>query len=407
MMRRGLLALLILASLSRVAHGATMLNVGHVELLGAYSEVKDGNTDVGQDLTGFWAPIIKISDTYCVIPLIDVHLNRVAQFLPEDQGNRFNNTYLTTNTNIAFRKEFKPGWFSKVTVLGTWNFMKESQEDNWGKGLYDYTDVGANLEVKHLKKTDTSEGNAALSFEYYRRKYPNFQTLISETSVTPPEVDEKDFHAFKPKLRLDYATAGGLTLFAQPYFESRHFDDKHLVKDDGTLDLAKKRTDSQVVLDFGASHRLPWEKLTLGLDNSLTHYRSNIGFYDTRSTLSLSDDVFTADYYNYDSGRISPWFEFAYPITNEKIIRARLGYAFNYRRYLDRKAQSANGTYLPEDQKDNEQEMFFSLNIPLANDWDWVTRYSNTRTRSNQEYEAFYRYSYDYATIKSGVAVDF
>src|SRR5437870_1531891 len=101
------MAILLLGAVD--SRAAQILQIGHLELLGAYSQIKKGNSDVGEDLKAFWAPVIKLSDTYSIIPLIDIHLERVAQFLPQEEGNRFNNTYFTNNFSLASRKEFLPG----------------------------------------------------------------------------------------------------------------------------------------------------------------------------------------------------------------------------------------------------------------------------------------------------------
>lgn len=387
---------------------AELMQVGHLELLGAYSDIKNGDHDTGQEFSAFWAPAIKFSDTYAVIPLVDIQLNRIAQYLPQEEGNRFFNTYFTTNLSVASRKEFWPGWFLKVSALGTWVFMKESQEENWGKGLYDYTDGGLSVELRRQFKSETSETNLSVGVEVYRRQYPNFQTLISETSVTPPEVDEKDFDGYKYRLRFEHMNAKGMRLYAEPYYLDKYYVDKHLVNDDGTLDLTKNRKDYEVSMDFGASAVTPfWERVTVALDNNLTHERSNIGYYDTRTTLSLSDDVFTSDYYAYDSGTVNPSIEYAQPLGSEKILRAKIGFSYLYRRYMDRKAQLGDSTYTANDQHDETREYSLTLTIPLTKSLNWLTKYTYNKTFSNMEYEQFYRYNYESQQVLSGISFDF
>lgn len=387
---------------------AQLMQVGHLELLGVYSDIKNGDHDTGEEFAGFWAPAIKMSDTLAIIPLLDVHLNRVAQYLPQEEGNLFFNTYFTANLSVAARKEFLPGWFLKVSTLGTWVFMKETQEENWGKGLYDYNDAGIALEIRQQFKTEDSETNLSGGFEVYQRKYPNFQTLISDTSVTPPEVDEKDYDGFKYRMRFEHFNAQGIRLYAEPYYLDKFYVDKHLVNDDGTLDLSKNRKDYEVSLDFGASAVTPfWERVTVAIDNNLTHERSNIGYYDSRTTLSLSDDVFTNDYYAYDSGTVNPSIEYAHPLGNEKILRTKIGFSYLYRRYTDRKAQLGDGTYTAKDEHDETREYFLTLTIPLTKSLNWLTKYSYDKTFSNMEYETFYRYNYESQQVTSGITFDF
>jgi len=407
-----LVAFLIACLGAPAANGAELVQLGHVELYTAYSEIKGGEDDLGTDLSGYYSPSIKFDDTLFLIPLYSIQFHRVEQFLPQEEGNVFYNTYMVHDLNLALRKEFKPGWFFKIGALGTWNIVRESDEESWSEGLYDYQDAGGVLEVKRQVRKEEAVSMYLAAVEYYRRQYPNFRTLISAATVVPPERREKDYDAYKVKLRAESANADGLRGYLEGRYTHKFFVDKHLVRSDGTLNGSKKRKDYLVELDTGFSTPLPLpfelEGFSLYFDTNYTHNFSNLAFYDDRTTVPLGDDVYTPRYYGYDSFTVTPAVEYRRALDEEKILRFRVGYGYMHRYYSHRKAQRAvSGAYSSKEQSDRQYEYFALLSVPIRKGLAWVTKYSWITARSNQKFETFYRYNYDYQSIKSGISWDF
>lgn len=385
-----------------------VVSLGYLEATGTYTDIFDSDDDYGSDISAFYSPVLKFSETLYLIPLLDVHFNSYPQYLPQDEGSSYYNTYFVTNIHLGLRKEFKPGWFFKVTALGTRNIMKETPSDNWGDGLYDYTDIGFSNELRRIIKDEESEKNYVASFQYYKRKYANFATLISSTTVTPPEIREKDYNALKYLVRADSAYAGRGGWHWEPYLFQKFYSDKHTVKEDGTLDLNDDRVDYEFGVNFGGTYLLPkFQRIALALDNTYVFNNSNMSYYDSRNTLSLTDDVFTKDYYDYQSASISPSFEYTHPVGEGKNLRLRLGYSFLYRWYGDRKAQDVAGDYTGDEQHDRQHTYSAVLRIPIVKGIDSVTDYSFTHVNSNQKFEDYYRYSVASYTIRSGFSLSF
>jgi hypothetical protein len=409
-MKKLLSFFLIILSLGQdgKASAAEVINIGHLESLATYTEIKNGAHDKGVDASGFYSPVVKFNPTLVLIPLYDSHYSAYPQYLPQDQGNSYYNTYWVNNLHVALRKEFTPGWFFKTTALGTWNLMKETPNDKWTHGLYDYYDIGANFELRNIVKKAVAEQSRSVAFQYYRRTYPNFQTLISSTSVTPPEVNEKDYDGFRYSARLESNVPGVTHFYAEPYLEHKFYVDKHLVNEDGTLSPEKMRFDYELGVNAGAVYVPPkLERISLSLDGNLTVNRSNMDYYDSRNSISLSDDVFTRDYYDYDSFDLEPAIEYAHPFGEGKAIRLRVGYSFLYRMYTGRKALTTAGDYTDHEQLDSEQSYFAAVTVPLLKSLNWVTNYTYTHVTSNQKFEDYYRYNYDSYTVKSGLSFDF
>ncbi|RKY28068.1 MAG: hypothetical protein DRP61_02720 [Candidatus Omnitrophota bacterium] len=382
------------------------INTGHIEVLGTYSDIKKGEALWGYNIFGYICPSLKIDPTLYLIPLYTLEYKRLRQFISEEEGIVQYTNYLTHNLTLGLRKEFKKNWFIKISTLGTWNYVKETKDEDWGEGLYDYRDAGVSLDFRHRIRTEKTFENYTWGFEYFRRKYPNFQSLLSIGMPSAPEKNEKDFDGYKFSFGWERATSEGLKFYIKPYLLLKFFLDKHLLNEDGTLNSSKKRKDTLLNLDWGISFPLT-EKIRFFLDNNYSYNYSKLGYYDSKNTLILTDDKFIPRYYYYQSFLISPSLEYIYPLEGEKEISLKLGFSFLYKDYFDRKAQTESGTYSQKDQRDLEYELSAALSFPITKKLNWLIRYSYTWARSNQRYEAYYRYNYDTYLIEAGFSLNF
>lgn len=375
-------------------------------MLGGFSDVNDGEELWGGDVFGYFSPTYKFDDSLFLIPLYTVEYKRSIQFINQDEGIQLNSEYMTHNANLALRKEYEKDWFIKGSAFGTWNYVKETKDESWTKGLYDYRDVGCSFDLSHKNKSSYYKDNYSIGFEYYRRMYPNFVSLASIGMPSAPEKNEKDFDAFKLGVGLNRITSTGTQLYLKPYYLFKRFIDKHTVNDDGTYELSQMRKDQIINLDYG--FRLPLnEEFSVGMDNNYLYNFSNLGYYDSMSTLLPNDDVFTHKYYSYHSASALPYVEYIHSLEEEKDVRLKLLYSYLFRYYPERKAQGPMGDYTSQDEQDFEHILSSSFAWPLTKNLDFLIRYSYTWARSNQKYEQFYRYKYDTYEIQTGISLDF
>jgi len=379
---------------------------GHLELLQAYSGVKRGNSVLGYDINGYYCPTVKFNNSLYLIPVYSVQYEKIRQYLPEEQGYHLANIYLVHNLSVALRKEFRPGWFVKLTVLGTWNYLKETRDEAWAKGLYDYRDAGGAIDLRHKVKESTRQEDYTAGVEWYRRVYPNYFTLLSTASPTAPERREKDYLGYKYRLGFERANADGSEVYLKPYLLIKYFTDKYLVQEDGVLDPSKRRRDYVISLDCGGKLPLT-ENISFLLDNNYTFNRSNLGYYDSRDTTALSDDVYTKHYYTCHEYTLGPALEYQYSLDEEKQVKVKIGYSFLDRFYPERKVQTEDSTYSNKKERDSEHAATAQFSWPLTKNIDALARYSYTWARSNYNYQQYYRYRYDSYRIEAGLAVDF
>ncbi|MDD5737516.1 MAG: hypothetical protein PHH20_04415 [Candidatus Omnitrophica bacterium] len=383
--------------------------IGNFQALGGYSDSNKSDGLWGYNISGSYAPTVKLNDTQYLIPLYSGAFERMRQYITQEEGGRFYNMWQLHNASLALRTKHSEEWVSRFGGIATWNLLKETQDEEFGKGLYDYRDFGFTFDLRQTVTMPAQKEHIYdMGFEYFRRTYPNYRSLISLASTTAPEVNEKDFDGFKFSWGYEDLSKSGLSWDIKPSLLLKSFIDKKLINEDGTLNGSSKRKDYVLTNDMGFDMPVFGnDRFVLSGDGNVTYNHSNLDLYDSRGTLILNDDIYTERYYSFLSASAYPYITYYHPIGKDKILALRGGYSFLYRHYPGRKAQEVNGDYTDSKQHDREHAVHFSSSYPITKELSWVTYFDYSWVKSNQKYEQFYTYTYNIYQVQSGISVQF
>ncbi len=380
-----------------------IIQMGNIQVLGGYSDINTGSPLWGYNVSGFYSPAVRLNEKNYLIPLYNGAYKRMRQYVTQEEGGRLYNNWQIHNGSIALRSKLSDTWSSRLTALATWNFVKETRDESFGKGLYDYEDYGGSADFRHISPIDEKRENMqTVGFQYFHRDYPHYQSLISLAAQTAVEKKEKDFDGVKFSGGFEAKNTQGLNWEAKPSLLLKYFIDKRLIDEGGVLDMDKKRRDYVVTVELNGMYPVKRDAWEIAIDNSLDYNYSNLGYYD-----STNNDVYTKNYYTYLSLFTYPYLTYYYPLGKDKRVSLRCGYSFLLRDYSDRKAQESGGVYTNNDQRDKEHAFHINCSFPLTKKISWITSYDYTWARSNQKYEKYYTYSYDVYQVQSGFSVDF
>ena len=388
--------------------GKKVIPILNLDLLATYSKIQGHNDTTGTIVDVLASPAIKINDNHYVIPLYNFNYTREQQIIAEEEGGYSVQETLNHNIYLTNKLKLNDKLTTKISGFGTWSYNKDTKDENWSNGLYNYTDFGGIMDFEYELGDigDNIFDEVGLELEYYKRKYPNFKSLISLATPTASEEDEKDYDGFKLIFGYLRDNPQGLSLEAtyQPLW--KEYIDKLIIGSDGVLIDGDKREDNQHV--FGLNFKYPTTKrLTLYLENEFTINNSNQNFYDSKDTTSLSDDEFISNYYDYTSYKIRPKVSYKIPIKEEKDLTVHLAYTYLNKQYNDRKAQSSTGLYTSEDEEDQFHTYSFGLSYPITEKIKAIALFDYTIAKSNMDYEKYYRYNYDLMSIACGISCRF
>lgn len=385
-----------------------IIPIGNITVLGSYSKVCGGNNLSGLYASANFAPVVKLSPQDYFIPLYNGLYKKQRQVINEEEGGRLYTTMMNHNFSFMHKHIFSDLLTQRLSTYVSLNYNKETSDESFGDGLYDYRDYGGSFDYQYnLIETETDTGTLLFGGKYYFRKYPNFKSLISLASPTAPEEDEKDQKVWGATTRYTHKFADRLILSLSYDFLFKDFADKHTIDSDGILE-DKKRQDKVHYFRLNGDYRLS-KNLILGLDGEIELNNSDQNYYDSMGTapLPLTDDVFVPHYFNYNRYEIKPSLTFLYPLTEKKNILLKVAYAYTTRDYTNRNVKDSAGTYKSEIQEDKIHAGFLNINFPLTQKFSLLFSADYSHTISNMEYERYYHYDYDLYHILSGFSYKF
>jgi len=377
-----------------------------ITALGTYSKVSSSDDIAGANVRGSISPVVRIDKKNYLIPLYYGSYNRERQIVVEEEGGRVYNELMDHNVTIEYKHILNDRVTLKLDALSRLHYVKETGYD-WSDGLYDYEDLGAAAKIEYfLSMTKTKKSSIVLGGEYYHRQYPNYQSLISLATVTAPETDEKDYSGYRPTVTYKYKNSGfGCNLLYSPLYKD--FDDKKIIDTNGVL-TDEVREDWFHYGRLNLSFLPKGSSIMYGLTLTGILIDSNQNYYDSKGTITLSDDVFTDNYYDFRSLNINPKLTYIQKIENRKAPATyTLGYAYQVRDYDDRKAQMIDGSYTQETQLDETHSVNLQAVYPITDNISAVATGKYTKGLSNMKYQTYYRYKYDSYYAGAGIRIKY
>ena len=382
--------------------------LGNIAVLGSYSKVCGGSDLSGLYTSANFAPAVKLGPGDFIIPLYNGLYTKQRQIVNEEEGGQLYTTMMSHNISFMHKHLFSDLFTQRLTGFVSLNYNKETSNESFGDGLYDYRDYGAFLDYQYrLFKTETATVTLLYGGKYYFRKYPNFQSLISLAQPTAPEEDEKDQHVWGINSRYTHKFADKLIINLSYDVLFKRFADKLTIGSDGILIEDKKRRDKTHYIKLNSGYRIN-KNFVLGLDGEIELNNSNQNHYDSMETpLVLGDDIFVPHYFNYNRYEIKPSVTYLFPLKEKKNIILKVTYGYTVRDYPNRNIRNSQGAYTSQAQEDHVHAGYLNINFPLTEKLSFLVNADYSHTASNMEYERYYLYDYDIYHILSGLSYKF
>ena len=282
-------------------------------------------------------------------------------------------------------------------------YVKETKDETWGKGLFDYARVLGGIEAEKFY----SKSSVKVGLDFYQMKYPNYQSLITntayQTSLDTTTYTELSTNAGKDVLDNNnlalsvlytrslsdaYALKLGLDVV------NKNFTDQRVVESNG-LFSSTLRKDIVTTLTGSVSGSAD-ERIRVSLSDSIQSYNSNQNSYDA------SGAKFISSYYDYVENTFSPSVSFylgEFEPRSNLTIYAELSHRF----YRTRPAQNLTGGYLSENTYQATQTAGIVFKYPLTKNFSVRVSGNYRVSFSNMKYENNYKYNYDVYTYFAGI----
>ncbi len=282
--------------------------------------------------------------------------------------------------------------------------LKETNDESWGKGLYDYQKPNVNVECERTLYKDSS---LRFGYDFYWIDFRNFSTLESEQrdlgreNASAKTLNTSN-HAPYVTISLPFPFIKNLKAqFNASYYPTmRRFSEQKIVLLTGDLSTDLRNDVNHIV---SADATLPYEingnlKLLTELSGGINMLKSAQNNYDARLTR------FNPNYYSYTDYNAGAKFNF---IIGKGPLIVSPGFNYSRRNYSERPMQNTIGSYESERIQVNEYYAGLALTYPLQKNFKIQFLGNLGWSRSNMKYEKTYRYNYTTSAYLLGVVFDY
>ena len=302
-------------------------------------------------------------------------------------------------------------WRLKPSTGYKREFLKETRDETWGKGLFDYEKIAVGLEAENLYKDPFS---FRVALDSYRVRFPHYESLESRSGVDP--TGNPLGRELAPKKVLDTWNWQLTTSGSRPFpardpryvlqgsysILYKQFVDQNLVDARGQFENSGRRDFTQTASgSIGRPIPLPENKrLDLAFGINAAYSKSNQNTFDAQFTRFIPDS------YSYWLMGLGPsatlsWGEKKSPMT------ATASFNFQRQQYLGRLVQDSDGTYGSAKQHHDRTTFLLGYAYPIAAKLTLNARASFAWATSNHKFNRNYAYDFRAATYVIGVSYEY
>lgn len=305
-------------------------------------------------------------------------------------------------------------WRLKPSASYKREFLKETRDETWGKGLFDYEKAAVGFEAENVYRDPFT---CRFALDAYRVRFPNYESLESKSGVDPlgnplgRELASKrvldtynyQFSASGSRpLPYDdprFVIQGAYSFLYQRFLDQRLVDQRGQFENSGRRDILQSLSGSVGrplrIRIFGEDARLD---LSLGVN--LAYNRSNQNTYDAVFSR------YVPDAYSYVMAGAGPAANLSWGGAKQP---SWLSGSFRWSRqnFIGRLAQDGSGVYGAAKQRQDRYILALGYGHPIAPSLTLTVRTNLLWADSNQKYEKTYSYTYRTINYLLGVSYEY
>ncbi|MFA6316020.1 MAG: hypothetical protein WC943_01265 [Elusimicrobiota bacterium] len=360
-----------------------------------FKEERGGLTGNAQAL---FAPAVRFDDRWALLPSLSASYQGTKQVVDlVGSGSIFQEQM---DHRLGLRLVYAPGgsdgrWKIKSSGSVKWELLKETKDEAWTEGLFDYTKLSGGLEAEYAYHDPYS---LRFGFDYHQTWFANYSSLESQEAMTVNGLSRSaelvgdyvlNTRNFTVFAGMDGPINDRVILEGSAACVYQDFYNQPVVDDAGGL-TAKLREDITTTVGFGARvpARLTRDLRLLGsIDVGFGYNTSNQNSFDAQRV------KYMGFYYNFKEVKAGPGLRFFIGDEKRPVVAGVSG-QWALRHYPHRPAQDDKGTYGTEMLETQSFLASTTLSYPMTEQFSLLFNFQYGESLSNQKYEEYYSYNY-------------
>jgi len=402
--RRLASALALAVSIAGPAAAYDIEPLCRVRLLGGQYFFRGEGASLSGDVSGSFAPAVLVNGNWTLLPSLTSEYQGSKQIVDlVGAGSLFQQRMEHRGALKAVYAPEGSRWRWKPSASFGAEYLKETADERWGKGLFDARRFVAGIEAEYVYREPYS---VRAAFDYGFTHFSNYGSLESGAALdfqgqplARELVGDRVLDAHTNMLSLGLSAPAGSRMSTDwtLILRRRSFPSQPLVDASGGL-ATDDRQDLSTSL--AGSLSLPMElapraRLTATLSAGFAETVSNQGSYDARSAR------FLPGFYDFLEFNAGPGLTLSLGDEREPVTVSMAG-GYSHRRYPKRPAQDAAGTYGSEMLRQRTWTFSTTMSYPMAQRLRMLLSLRTGRASSNQGFEQFYSYNYGATDYRMG-----
>lgn len=386
--------------------------VANLDVFYTHTDEVDSDSLSGGGFNGLLGMGARMTDRSTFLLMYTGNYNSSLDFYTDLVGPRRRTEYQSHTITPMLKFDFGENnrYSLSPSIFYTSTYNKDVDGGSWDDGLYNYRDIGADLDFKAKGMGyGGKDGLLMLGMQYYNREYPNYVSLLDLATGIGIEEDERDYDGLLGRIGYTWGYNIGFSWSADYYLLFRKLEGKKVVGPEGVLTTEGQEDylHNMELWFWYVPDTQPGLRFGLALNGRMS--RGNQNYYDGLGTTLPIDDVFIHDFYDFNSYGIRPSLSYLLPMTP---LTTSISYTYQKTDYPDRLAQDSLGNYkneeLEETQNGANLRLFYDLSISLNVPPRWQVgiygRYQYLKVRSNNDNESVYRYNRELHEFTAGLS---
>jgi len=336
-------------------------------------------------------PAVRYSNRFALIPTIYTNYRGTRSAEELAGGNTLFQDTWENGVNLKAVHGLNRDWKLRENIGYRTKWFRETTNETFTNGLYDYNIANIGTEIER----DFHGAFVALGYDFSLLKFPNYKSLESSQASNDLAREYAGSNVLDANVHLLSLRAATPFVWSiknsyQVFYSPRLYDSQTVVAASGLL-TPEKRKDNYLGANLSMERAFPVSvksSLSTMLFYSYSAMDSNQNHYDARVT------KFIPNFYSYTQNQIGTQVSFSLVRTPSGPMMFNVGYSYSKRDYSDRVTQTVDGAYNTEKLSTTETDITLGYSYPLARSLRLTVNATFGRSRSNNNYEAVYRYNY-------------
>ncbi|MFH1859675.1 MAG: hypothetical protein ABH870_01480 [bacterium] len=402
MKKIGIITILCVFLVSPVWAKIKVLPLVDIKLTGGSSSFESSDASFRGNLDVSLVPVVKFNQKLSLLPQYQGKYTGSKGATELEGGGKLHQKEQEHSLSFKLINKINNGLEIKSKAGYKSLYLRETMDEDWGKGIFDYNKAIAALELEKLFLKKQLQGNLKGCYEYYQIRFPNYESLSSKS------VEWKELSAKNP---LDYNVHGlflSSNIFVTPKtrggldynYIHKEYTDQLVVTKQGNFSSDKRKDDIHEA-KLSLTYILP--------EKAKTFLKASYGCKINKSTQNNYDsDInrrksFAPNFYGFTEHNLSPQITLGL----QKNTNLTLSCGYNYKKYTDRDIQDKKGVYQDERLHSKTCSYGMQLSYPMSKGFSLEIGGNINQTKSNMAYEKFYNYNYNCKSYSVGIGYQY